>query len=110
MSQKLFPPFLDPGSYGGAVDKLHLILDGFGFGDGIVPDLQYGQITTVRVAELQRWLEIVVDGKFGPTTREALKAKTGFDVDRINWAPQDGVTVWFDAEGTNRGAWPEWKL
>lgn len=110
MSAKLFPPYLNVGSYGGAVDKLHVFLDAFGHAEGIVPDLQYGEVTAACVRDLQRELGIEPDGNFGPATRAALMEQCHFDVDRISWMPQDGITVWFDAEGTNRGAWPEWKL
>ena len=108
MSEKsypLFPPYLNRGSVGGAVDTLHVILEAFGFGEGIVPDLQYGETTAARVADMQRWLEVEADGNFGPATRAALKAKTRCDVNAISWAPQDGVTV-FNDEHVIPQVWP----
>lgn len=105
-AKTLFPPFLNRGSRGGAVDCLHMILDAFGFGHDIVADLEYGGVTFERVADLQRWLGIEADGQFGPATREALDARTGFNVDKINWAPQDGLTDWMGPDG-QLGVWPE---
>lgn len=109
-STPLFPPYLNLGSYGGAVDVLHMLLEVLGHGEGIVPDLQYGEVTSARVRDLQSGLVgIESDGNFGPATRAALKDQRGLDVDAISWAPQNGVTFWFDPEGTNR-IWPEHKL
>lgn len=105
-AKTLFPPYLNRGSRGGAVDCLHMLLDGFGCGQGIVADLEYGQVTADRVADLQRWLGIEADGQFGPATREALLVKTFLDVDRINWAPQNGLTDWMGPDG-QMGVWPE---
>lgn len=68
-AKMLYPPYLNHGSRGGAVDHLHTLLDGFGFGEGIVADLEYGQVTAERVTDLQRWLGVEEDGDFGPTTR-----------------------------------------
>ncbi len=102
----LFPPFLNPGSYGAAVDKLHMILEAFGHGADIVPDLRYGEVTAARVCDLQRELYVEeIDGAFGPDTRAALRAQKGFDVDAISWAPQDGITSWVDGTGSCH-IWP----
>ncbi|MEK7615129.1 MAG: peptidoglycan-binding protein [Patescibacteria group bacterium] len=108
LDRPLFPPRLDLGSFGGAVDALHMLLDGYGFGEGIVPDLEYGPNTAKSVRALQTHLGFTgedVDGNFGPATRAALKKQHGFDVDRIGWAPQNGITLWFDTEGNHR-CWP----
>jgi peptidoglycan hydrolase-like protein with peptidoglycan-binding domain len=86
---------------------LHMLLEGFGFGRDIVPDLEYGDVTSERVADLQLYLlEVEPDGHFGQATRAALKAKTGFDVDAISWAPQNGLTYWLGHDG-QLGVWPE---
>ncbi len=108
MRKKLFPPFLNPGSYGGAVDFLHMLLDGLDLGKDVVPDLEYGPTTTQRVRDLQVSLGFTgddVDGKFGPGTRTAFKEKHGIDVNLIEWAPQNGVTMWVDPEG-RLSCWP----
>ena len=106
-SRPLFPPGLNEGSVGGAVDTLHMILDAFGFGEGLVADLEYGKTTTQRVADLQRWLGVEADGQFGPTTRAALTAKTNFNVDKIEWAPQNSMTMWVNSNSEEMGAWPQ---
>lgn len=105
-SCSLFPPYMERGSAGGAVDMLHMLLDGFGFGKGIVPDLEYGEVTEQRVRELQGWLGVEQDGKFGPGTRTALYVRTTLDVEKITWAPQNGFTTWVH-DGKIQGRWPQ---
>jgi hypothetical protein len=53
-----------------------------------------------------RTIGVEPDGDFGATTRAALKARSGFDVDRISWAPQDGITVWIDQDDGEQCVWP----
>lgn len=104
----LFPVYLNQGSRGGAVDFLHRLLYAFGFGDGIIADLEYGHMTYIRVQALQSWLEMDVvdeDGHFGPRTRAALYHKTGLSVALIPWNPKDGLTYWVGPDG-KRGIWP----
>lgn len=104
--QRLFPPYMERGSAGGAVDMLHMLLDSFGLGEDIVPDLEYGEVTEQRVRDLQTRLGVEQDGKFGPGTRAALREKHGLNVDLITWAPQNGFTTWVH-NGKARGRWPQ---
>jgi len=74
-TRMLFPPFLNVGSSGAAVDVLHILLHGLGFGEGVVRDEDYGDATVAAVKKLQEDLgfpEAERDGNFGPATRVAL--------------------------------------
>lgn len=101
---KLFPPFLEQGSSGVAVDVLHALLCSLGFGEGIVRDCDYGPATTKAVKDLQVFLGFEgndVDGKFGPATRARLKDKHSLDVDLIPWSQEfDEGDTFVCADGT----------
>lgn len=101
----LFPPYLNPGSFGGAVNALHMFLEALDFGVDVERNLHYGAITTLQVRRLQETLGVDSDGKFGPATRAALKAKHGIDIHSISWTLQDGVTMWVDNQDARR-CWP----
>ncbi len=86
-SQRIFPPYLDQGSTGAAVNFLGLILKVFGVcgSDRIVLDGDYtpGGAIAEAVKEFQRELGLTgadVDGNFGPATRAALRE---IDVDTL---------------------------
>ena len=84
--KKLFPPYLDQGSKGTAVDVLHCILCVLGFGERIVRDGEYGEETKAAVKELQVSMEFEgedIDGNFGPKTREELDNYYDIDVGLI---------------------------
>jgi len=87
----LFPPYLQRGSVGAAVDALHMILFMLGLGAGIVRDGDFGEMTESAVKKLQERLGLTgddVDGKFGPGTRARLKEKLGIDVEAIPGSPK----------------------
>lgn len=108
-TRKLFPPFLNVGSSGAAVDVLHILLHAMGYGEGIIRDGQYGEATAAAVKKLQEDLgfpEAERDGNFGPATRSVLSQINGIDIDAIpgpdvfeistretQWVGPDGVTT-----------------
>lgn len=98
----LFPPRLDKGSSGLAVDVLHTFLCAMGYGRDIVRDSEYGDETAAAVQKLQGDLGVEQDGNFGPQTREALKAQRDLDVDAIFLADGDFETTWI-GEGAEEG-------
>lgn len=73
------PKYMQKDSRGTAVTLLQTFLCGAGYGQGIVFDEHYGQVTADRVTELQVRLELDKDGNFGPGTREAVKKMYGWD-------------------------------
>jgi len=101
MNTKLFPPYLNLGSSGAAVDALHILLHAMGYGEGIVRDGDYGEATAAAVKKLQEDLgfpEAERDGNFGPATRSALSQINGINVDEIPAPEYDFDT--FDADET----------
>ena len=91
MSTKLFPPYLDQGSKGPAVNFLAWLLRNFfevENAQGIAYDGDYtrdGEIAK-GVRELQRRLGLTgddVDGNFGPKTRTLMKDAFCIDVDEL---------------------------
>ena len=103
MAKMLFPPFLQQGSKGAAVDVLHIILCALGFGVDIQRDGDYGELTMRAVRGLQIHLGFRgddVDGNFGPETRAKLKEKMGIDVDVSPSRPAySNITEWFGPDG-----------
>ncbi len=104
-----FPPYLEEGSTGEAVDDLNVILCMLGYGEGLVRDSAFGPMTVAAVKRLQEAIGFGgddVDGKFGPGTRAALKAQTGIDVSLVP-ATRRAATYWFGAGADESGhLWP----
>jgi len=110
MTRMLFPPYLNVGSKGAAVDWLHTLLFALGIGAivGIERDNTYGPKTVEAVRCLQARLGFIavsdIDGDFGPMTRKALKEQMGIDVDAIPgpgvWAIETRETLWVGSDGT----------
>ncbi len=99
----LFPKFLDVGSYGAAVNALHLILCMLGFGEEsdnykIERDGEYGMATVKAVKLLQAFLGFKgdeIDGNFGPKTRYMLFEKYKIDIDVMLFSSKyDNYTLW----------------
>ena len=110
MAQKmLFPPYLNFGSSGAAVDFLHSILCAKAYGGGIVRDGEYGEATADAVRSLQRDLGFTgddVDGNFGPATRAALKAQKLIDVGLIpGHTKLTCETVWINPDTGESETW-----
>jgi peptidoglycan hydrolase-like protein with peptidoglycan-binding domain len=108
----LFPPYLDAGSEGAAVDWLQTML--YALGCVALPierNGEYGQETVEAVRNLQYELGFTdvkdLDGNFGSATREALKQHKGIDVDAIP-LPAGEIslrqTTWIGPQGA--GIWP----
>lgn len=99
----LFPPYLNAGSSGAAVDALHILLCAMGYGEEIIRDGQYGEATVTAVKKLQEDLgfpEAERDGNFGPATRLALYHARGIGVDVI-----PGPDAGFEAYETLETEW-----
>lgn len=81
----LFPPFLEMGApQTEAVKMLQSWLLLLGYNSKfIVADGDFGQETLFGLQRWQMDLGVDPDGKFGPATRDAIKAKTGLDVNAI---------------------------
>ena len=105
----LFSPYLDVGSNGTAVDVLQAILCGLGYGEDIVRDGDYGEITKQAMMALQRDLGFTgedVDGNFGPATRAALKEQKGIDVSLIPYSDlYDTENIWFGPKTKGPQKW-----
>jgi hypothetical protein len=106
----LLPPYLDEGSCGAAVDKLHEFLIERGFGKGIVRDFEYGFITKKRFAEFQvkvlGFVGVAADGNCGPDSRNAIFEKCGIDLDAIPARPGQ-LTIWYGPVSPKPQCWPQ---
>ena len=106
----LYPPYMEEGSDGPAVDDLWKQLEDAGCTNGLkfTPYIFDGQVT-VAVKRRQRqmgWRKPKdVDGKWGPGTRARHIRHGGVDVDAIPYDWRAGRTTYFH-EGVNCGQWP----
>ena len=87
-AKPLFPPYLDQGSTGAAVNVLALLLKSgcYGDHDAIVLDGVYGPLIAEAVKDFQEGWSFEgadVDGNFGPKTRTAWKEANRIDVDEL---------------------------
>ncbi len=87
VSESLFPEFLDretpEAKAATAALQLMLIVAGYDSNEKLLPDGIFGDVTEQAVRDLQGDLRVVVDGKFGPETRQAFFDKFGINVDQI---------------------------
>ena len=105
----LFPPYLNKGSHGAAVDALHLILFSLGFGQRLARDGEYGETTADAVRRLQNSLGCAIDGNFGPETREALYKRHGIRVELIAGNTRQDCTTFFYGPDTPPGIPERWE-
>lgn len=101
---KLFPPYLDQGSKGPAVNVLGLLMIAAGYGElgDIVLDGNYtpgGRIARAVTAFQNNEGLTPQDGNFGPDSRKAFRRKFGIDVDVLTTEMFAGETI---AVGPNK--------
>ncbi|HBU27765.1 TPA: hypothetical protein DEB00_01455 [Candidatus Uhrbacteria bacterium] len=113
MSNRLFPPYLNAGSFGDAVWVMQMILNGLvGSRRTVEVNGRHEGESVKAVMRLQREIlglaESEVDGNFGPGTRKALRERFGIDVDVI---PLPVVTIslytqWMGPDHVGIKYWP----
>lgn len=82
----LFPACLEEGSTGPAVSVLQILLVGWRLNRSLRPDGVYGKETALAVVRLQSELGLKgdsINGKFDPSTKQAIKDGYGVDFDNL---------------------------
>jgi peptidoglycan hydrolase-like protein with peptidoglycan-binding domain len=97
MSKSLFPPYLNQGSTGPAVNVLAWLMKSYQYGDPdkILMDGEYtpgGEIAKA-VMEFQSDCNLSVDGNFGPKERASLEEEFALDLDLLTDDMFVGETV-----------------
>ena len=110
--QKLFPPFLNEGSFGDAVLVLQMLLNMLDPEFSVELNGTHSGRSVEAVKRLQQnRLDLEgedVDGNLGPGTRQALRQKLGIDVEAIPWhkAQTQGYTQWCGPNHEGIKRWP----